>query len=71
MAELNLTKFVINYLTEEQYQEALAAGLLNDNDLYCTQDVNNNINQSAADREYVDAKFAELKRVCRCSNWKY
>lgn len=36
MAEEKLNKFVINYLTEEQYAAALEAGTLNDNDFYCT-----------------------------------
>lgn len=62
MAESNLNKFVINYLTEEQYQEALAAGTLNDNDFYCTADTSDNINEmDAATKEYVDAQIAELR----------
>lgn len=39
MAEENLNKFTINYLTEEQYAAALEAGTLNDNDFYCTSDI--------------------------------
>ena len=38
MTEENLNKFTINYLSEEQYTAALAAGTLNDNDFYCTSD---------------------------------
>lgn len=43
MAEKNLNKFTINYLTEEQYAAAREAGTLNDNDFYCTSnDLENN-----------------------------
>lgn len=42
MAEKNLNKFTINYLTEEQYAGALAAGTLNDNDFYCTSESQEN-----------------------------
>ena len=39
MAEEQSNKFVINYLTDEQYASALAAGTINDNDFYCTPDI--------------------------------
>lgn len=39
MAEEKINKFVINYLTEEQYAAALEAGTLNNNDFYCTSDI--------------------------------
>ena len=61
MAESNLNKFVINYLTEEQYKEALAAGTLNDNDFYCTAYTNDAGEIDAATKEYVDAQIAELR----------
>lgn len=60
MAESNLSKFVINYLTEEQYQEALAAGTLNDDDFYCTAD-DSTEEIDAVTKQYVDAQIAELK----------
>ena len=35
MAEItNVSKLIINYLTEEQYQTAKASGLINENELY-------------------------------------
>ena len=37
MAETtNISKLIINYLTEEQYQTAKASGLINENELYVT-----------------------------------
>ena len=39
MAEdTNVNKLIINYLTEEQYNEAKEAGTLNENELYLTPD---------------------------------
>ena len=38
MTEENLDKLVINYLTEEQYEELKKNGEINENELYCTPD---------------------------------
>lgn len=53
MAEEKLNKFVINYLTEEQYAAALKAGTLNDNDFYCTSNDLENNEQNSAGTETV------------------
>lgn len=42
MTEENLTNLTINYLTEEQYNEAKEAGNINDNELYMTPDDSSN-----------------------------
>lgn len=53
MAEENLNKFTINYLTEEQYAAAREAGTLNDNDFYCTSNDLENNEQNSAGTETV------------------
>lgn len=53
MAEKNLNKFTINYLTEEQYAGALAAGTLNDNDFYCTSESQENEESSSGKAGYI------------------
>ena len=59
MAEEKLNKFVINYLTEEQYAAALEAGTLNENDFYCTSEEDSEGNSSYVTKEYVDSKIDE------------
>lgn len=38
MSEETINKLTINYLTEEQYQEALGKGEIDENQIYCTPD---------------------------------
>lgn len=53
MAEKNLNKFTINYLTEEQYAAAREAGTLNDNDFYCTSNDLTNDEQGSGKVGYI------------------
>lgn len=39
MATENVNNLIINYLTDKQYEQALANDLINDNELYCTPDI--------------------------------
>lgn len=67
MAEEKLNKFIINYLTEEQYIAAQQAGLLNDNDFYCTPTngngdaIANTIQQLLARIENLELRVAALE----------
>lgn len=61
MAEEKLGKFIINYLTEEQYAAAQAAGTLNDNDFYCTVDDIQATESTYQRLAELEAKVAELE----------
>lgn len=47
--DTNLTNLIINQLTTSQYNEALSAGTINDNELYLITDDN-----TLASKVYVD-----------------
>ena len=73
MAEEKLNKFIINYLTEEQYAAALKAGTLNDNDFYCTSDDGNitpgggSLVGSGAPVIYsTDSKESQVEKLMAC-----
>lgn len=73
MIEEKLGKFVVNYLTEEQYNAALQAGTLNDNDFYCTSDDGNvtpgggSLVGSGAPVVYsTDSKESQVEKLMAC-----
>lgn len=59
MAEEKLNKFVIHYLTEEQYAAALEAGQINENDFYCTSESDGEGSSVYATQEYVNNAIEE------------
>lgn len=69
MTEENLDKLTINYLSEEQYQEAVTSGEVNENELYATPDVSTraitNVVDNLTSTSITDALSANQGRVLK------